>query len=143
MESAETSSNPQTEKLVLWAVFFLFCSVLAFTVSTYSEETERLEALGLSERQKNSQLTALERQREQTSRYIERMSRDPEFVQDQARERLGVAKEGEIVIRIEGGATAGAPMQIVATVPNPSAAAKNPPAKGAGAKDKAAPKAAR
>jgi hypothetical protein len=71
------------------------------------------------------------------------MSRDPEFVQDQARERLGVAKEGEIVIRIEGGATAGAPMQIVASVRNPSAAAKNPPAKGAGAKDKAAPKAAR
>jgi cell division protein FtsB len=100
MESAETSSNPQTEKLVLWAVFFLFCSVLAFTVSTYSEETERLEALGLSERQKNSQLTALERQREQTSRYIERMSRDPEFVQDQARERLGVAKEGLSLIHI-------------------------------------------
>ncbi|MEY3773066.1 MAG: hypothetical protein RL067_1080, partial [Verrucomicrobiota bacterium] len=23
MESAETSANPQTEKLILWAVFFL------------------------------------------------------------------------------------------------------------------------
>ena len=91
MESAETSANPQTEKLILWAVFFLFLAVLAFTLSTYADETERLEALGLSERQKKAQLDALERQREQTARYIERMGRDPEFVQDQARERLGPA----------------------------------------------------
>ncbi|NBX35509.1 hypothetical protein EBR16_09175 [bacterium] len=147
MESVETSSNPQTEKLVLWVVFFLFCAVLAFTLSTYSEETERLEALGLSERQKKAQLDGLERQREQTARYIERMGRDPEFVQDQARERLGVAKEGEIVIRIEGGGAAGAPLRVVATVPNPGTAPATPPAKGpapkaAPPKDKAA-KAAR
>ncbi len=146
MESAETSANPQTEKLILWAVFFLFLAVLAFTLSTYADETERLEALGLSERQKKAQLDALERQREQTARYIERMGRDPEFVQDQARERLGVAKEGEIVIRIEGG-VAGAPLRVVATVPNPGATPAVPPAKGPAAKatppkDKAA-KAAR
>ncbi len=143
MESAETSSNPQTEKFVLWAVFFLFCAVLAFTLSTYADETERLEALGLSERQKKAQLDALERQREQTARYIERMGRDPEFVQDQARERLGVAKEGEIVIRIEGGGAAGAPLRVVATVPNPPATPpKGPAPKAAPPKDKAA-KAAR
>ena len=143
MESAETSSNPQTEKLVLWVVFFLFCAVLAFTLSTYSEETERLEALGLSERQKKAQLDGLERQREQTARYIERMGRDPEFVQDQARERLGVAKEGEIVIRIEGGGAAGAPLRVVATVPNPPATPpKGPAPKATPPKDKAA-KAAR
>ena len=143
MESVETSSNPQTEKPVLWVVFFLFCAVLAFTLSTYSEETERLEALGLSERQKKAQLDALERQREQTARYIERMGRDPEFVQDQARERLGVAKEGEIVIRIEGGGVAGAPLRVVATVPNPPATPpKGPAPKAAPPKDKAA-KAAR
>ena len=146
MESAETSANPQTEKLILWAVFFLFLAVLAFTLSTYADETERLEALGLSERQKKAQLDALERQREQTARYSERMGRDPEFVQDQARERLGVAKEGEIVIRIEGG-VAGAPLRVVATVPNPGATPAVPPAKGPAAKatppkDKAA-KAAR
>ncbi len=143
MESAETSTNPQTEKFVLWAVFFLFCAVLAFTLSTYADETERLEALGLSERQKKAQLDALERQREQTARYIERMGRDPEFVQDQARERLGVAKEGEIVIRIEGGGAAGAPLRVVATVPNPPATPpKGPAPKAAPPKDKAA-KAAR
>ncbi len=143
MESAETSSNPQTEKFVLWAVFFLFCAVLAFTLSTYADETERLEALGLSERQKKAQLDALERQREQTARYIERMGRDPEFVQDQARERLGVAKEGEIVIRIEGGGTAGAPLRVVAIVPNPPVTPpKGPAPKAAPPKDKAA-KAAR
>ena len=143
MESAETSTNPQTEKFVLWAVFFLFCAVLAFTLSTYADETERLEALGLSERQKKAQLDALERQREQTARYIERMGRDPEFVQDQARERLGVAKEGEIVIRIEGGGAAGAPLRVVATVPNPPATPpKGPAPKATPPKDKAA-KAAR
>jgi hypothetical protein len=97
----------------------------------------------LSERQKKAQLDALERQREQTARYIERMGRDPEFVQDQARERLGVAKEGEIVIRIEGGGLAGAPLRVVATVPNPPATPpKGPAPKAAPPKDKAA-KAAR
>jgi cell division protein FtsB len=147
MESAEPSSNPQTEKLVLWLVFFLFCAVLAFTLSTYAEENERLEALGVTERQKKAQLDALERQREQTARYIERMGRDPEFVQDQARERLGVAKEGEIVIRIEG---AGGLTQPLVFVPNPAPAGKTtpppvktPPAKTPPAKDKPAPKAGR
>jgi len=147
MESAEPSSNPQTEKLVVWLVFFLFLAVLGFTVSTYAEETERLEALGVTERQKKAQLDALERQREQTARYIERMGRDPEFVQDQARERLGVAKEGEIVIRIEGAAGTGQPLVFV---PNPAPVktpASTPPkpatVKPATAKDKAAPKAAR
>ena len=148
MESAEPSSNPQTEKLVLWLVFFLFCAVLAFTLSTYAEENERLEALGVTERQKKAQLDALERQREQTARYIERMGRDPEFVQDQARERLGVAKEGEIVIRIEG---AGGTSQPLVFVPNPPAngkttpppPAKTPPAKTPSPKDKPAPKAGR
>ena len=37
MESAETSANPQTEKLILWAVLFLFLAVRAFTLSTYAD----------------------------------------------------------------------------------------------------------
>jgi cell division protein FtsB len=44
----------------------------------------------------------LERTRAQTDRYVDRFGRDPEFVRDQARERMGVAEPGEIVIRVDG-----------------------------------------
>ncbi len=102
MESESSTRNPQTEKLFLWAAFLLFCTVLAFTWSTYGDETARLEGLRASERQKEQAYAALERTRGQTDRYVDRFSRDPEFVRDQARERMGVAEPGEIVIRLDG-----------------------------------------
>ncbi len=102
MESEPPSRNPQTEKLFLWASFLLFCTVLAFTWSTYGDEAARLEGLRASERQKEQAYAALERTRGQTDRYVDRFSRDPEFVRDQARERMGVAEPGEIVIRLDG-----------------------------------------
>ena len=102
MESEPTSRNPQTEKLFLWASFILFCTVLAFTWSTYGDEAARLEGLRANERQKEQAYVALERTRAQTDRYVDRFGRDPEFVRDQARERMGVAEPGEIVIRLDG-----------------------------------------
>ena len=102
MESESSSRNPQTEKLFLWASFILFCTVLAFTWSTYGDETARLEGLRANERQKEQAYAALERTRAQTDRYVDRFGRDPEFVRDQARERMGVAEPGEIVIRVDG-----------------------------------------
>jgi cell division protein FtsB len=55
-----------------------------------------------SEVQKEQAYAALERTRAQTERYVERFGRDPEFVRDQAREKMGVAEPGEIVIRLDG-----------------------------------------
>ena len=109
MESEPQSRNPQTEKLFLWASFIAFCSVVALTWSTYGDEAERLQALRASERQKEKAYTAVERTRDQTGRYLDRFSRDPEFVRDQARERMGVAEPGEIVIRIDGARGLAAP----------------------------------
>jgi cell division protein FtsB len=102
MESESSSRNPQTEKLFLWASFILFCTVLAFTWSTYGDETARLAGIRANELQKEETYAALERTRAQTGRYVERLGRDPEFVRDQARERMGTAEPGEIVIRLDG-----------------------------------------
>ncbi len=102
MEREPSSRNPQTEKLFLWASFILFCTVLAFTWSTYGDETERLAGLRANEKKKEEAYAALERTRAQTDRYVDRFGRDPEFVRDQARERMGVAEPGEIVIRVDG-----------------------------------------
>ena len=63
MDSEPSSRNPQTEKLFLWASFILFCTVLAFTWSTYGDEVARLEGLRASERQKEQAYAALERAR--------------------------------------------------------------------------------
>lgn len=119
MERAPSSQNPQTEKLFLWASFILFCMVLAFTWSTYGDETTRLEGLRANERDKEKAYAALERTRAQTDRYVDRFGRDPEFVRDQARERMGTAEPGEIVIRIDGARN-------MATPPKPAPAPITP-----------------
>lgn len=115
MESESSSRNPQTEKLFLWASFILFCTVLAFTWSTYGDETERLAGLRANEQQKEKAYATIENARAQTERYVDRLGRDPEFVRDQARERMGVAGPGEIVIRVDGARN-------MVTPPKPAAA---------------------
>jgi cell division protein FtsB len=120
MESESSSRNPQTEKLFLWASFILFCTVLAFTWSTYGDESARLAGLRASERQKEQAYAALERIRGQTDRYVDRFSRDAEFVRDQARERMGVAEPGEIVIRVDGARGMATPQKPVSTSSAPA-----------------------
>jgi cell division protein FtsB len=102
MEREPSSRNPQTEKLFLWASFIFFCTVLAFTWSTYGDETARLAGIRANEHQKEQAYATLERTRSQIQSYVERLGRDPGFVHDQARERMGVAEPGEIVIRLDG-----------------------------------------
>ena len=123
MESEPTSRNPQTEKLFLWASFILFCTVLAFTWSTYGDETARLAGLRANEKKKEEAYAALERTRAQTDRYVDRFGRDPEFVRDQARERMGVAEPGEIVIRVDGARGMATPAKPAAQ-PAPAPAAR-------------------
>jgi cell division protein FtsB len=120
MESEPKSRNPQTEKLFLWASFILFCTVLAFTYSTYGDETARLAGLRANEHQKEEAYASLESARAQTYSYVARFVRDPEFVRDQARERMGVAEPGEIVIRFDGARN-------MATPQKPAPAPATPP----------------
>ena len=124
MESEPNSRNPQTEKLFLWSSFILFCAELAYTRSTYGDEMDRLDGLRARERKKEQSFVALERTREQTGRYLDRFSRDPEFVRDQARERMGVAEPGEIVIRVDGARTIAAPAKPAATAAAPAPAGR-------------------
>jgi cell division protein FtsB len=119
MEREPSSRNPQTEKLFLWASFIFFCTVLAFTWSTYGDETARLAGIRANEHQKEQAYTDLERTRAQIERYVERFGRDPGFVHDQARERMGVAEPGEIVIRLDGA-------RGMATPPKPVSATSAP-----------------
>ncbi len=102
MDREDDQPPTQTEKLILWSLILFLCVVTAGVLSTHSDESRRLAALRASESQKEQAAAALERTRVQTERYINRFSTDPEFVRDQARERLGVAEPGEIVIRLEG-----------------------------------------
>ena len=124
MESEPTSRNPQTEKLFLWAAFILFCTVLAFTWSTYGDETARLAGLRANEQKKEQAYAALERTRAQTDRYVDRFGRDPEFVRDQARERIGVAEPGEIVIRVDGARNMATPQKPASAPAAPAQASR-------------------
>lgn len=124
MESESSSRNPQTEKLFLWASFILFCTVLAFTWSTYGDETERLAGLRANEHQKEKAYATIENARAQTERDVDRFGRDPEFVRDQARERMGVAEPGEIVIRVDGARNMATPQKPAATPATPAQASR-------------------
>ena len=96
--------------MFLWAAFLSFCMVSALIWSTNDDETKRLAALRAVETHKEKLFSAFERTRGQTERYVDRFGRDSEFVRDQARERLGVAEPGEIVIRIDGARNMATPM---------------------------------
>ena len=70
--------------------------------ATATDAGDVVAGLRANEHQKEEAYASLERARAQTYRYVERFVRDPEFVRDQARERMGVAEPGEIVIRVDG-----------------------------------------
>lgn len=126
MENETPSRNPQTEKMFLWAAFLGFGMVATLIWSTSDDETKRLAALRAVETQKEKLYSTSERTRRQTDGYVDRFERDAEFVRDQARERLGVAGPGEIVIRIDGARNMAAPAALdpatIKTVEKPAAA---------------------
>ncbi|MFM9017580.1 MAG: hypothetical protein ACKOLZ_08765 [Verrucomicrobiota bacterium] len=92
----------QTEKFILWSLILGLCVVNAAEFSTHSDESDQLAALRASEAQKEQANAALERRRVQTERSSTRSPPEPECGRAPARERLGVAESGEIVIRLEG-----------------------------------------
>ncbi len=101
MEFETTTAHPQTQKFLLWAAMIAFVAASIITFSAYRDETERLEALRMTEKQKEKDFAAMEANRLRTSLFLDRYTRDQEFVNDQARERLGVAAPGELVIRVD------------------------------------------
>lgn len=81
---------------LVWAVeFFFFCESL----SRAEDERDRLIA---QEKETSEECARLKREADVLQEYTSRMASDTEFVQQSAREILGVAQSGEIIIRAEG-----------------------------------------
>lgn len=81
--------------MILWGVeFFVFYENL----SDAEEERDRLAQL---EAEKSAHHEALKREAGLLQTYTGKMLSDPEFLEQEARERLNLGSEGEIVIRPE------------------------------------------
>lgn len=95
------STNPQTDRFLFWAALLLLVAVGCVVYSSLRDEEERLAGLRRIEEGREAELAAAEKARDQGTRFLDRFSSDPEFVRDQARERLGLASPDEVVIRVE------------------------------------------
>lgn len=104
----ETPSSPQTDRFLFWGALLLLAAVGCLVYSSVRDDEERLAGLRKVEADREAELAATEKARDQGDRFLNRFSGDPEFVRDQARERLGLASPDEIVIRVES-TPAGAP----------------------------------
>lgn len=82
--------------LVLWGAEVVFFS------ESLSAAEEARDRLAEQEKEKAEQHAALEREAKHLREYTNRMIGDSEFIGREARARLGVAGDGEIVIRPEG-----------------------------------------
>lgn len=87
-------------------VFGVLCVVWGFEVFFFNESLTRAEEerdrLSAQAKEKTVEYAMLKREAEQLREYTHKMTSDPEFIALEARRRLGVAGEGEIVIRAEG-----------------------------------------
>lgn len=79
-----------------WAVEFFFFSE---SLSRAEDERDRLVA---REKETSEECARLKRKAGELQEYKRRMTGEPEFVQQSAREILGAAQSGEIIIRAEG-----------------------------------------
>lgn len=101
MEEESTSNSPQTDRFLFWVTFLLLLAAAFLLYSSVQEEEARLAGLRKIEADREAELAAANKAVDQGNRVVGRFSSDPEFVRDQARERLGVASPDEIVIRVE------------------------------------------
>lgn len=99
MSKKKSSSLPVIVFSILAVVWAIMVVVFYESLSAAEEERDRLAAL---EAEKSEELAKLKREVEHLRTYTDKMLKDSEFVQQEARERLGVAVEGEVVIRAEG-----------------------------------------
>lgn len=82
--------------VILWAV-----EMVLFSENLTSAEEAR-DRMAAQEEEKTEQYAELEREAKHLREYTNRMINDEEFIGQEARARLGVAEEGEIVVRPEG-----------------------------------------
>lgn len=105
----DTPSSPQTDRFLFWGALLVLIAAAFLVYSSVRDEEERLAGLRKLEADREAELAAADKARDQGTRFLERFSGDPEFVRDQARERLGVASPEEIVIRVESTPSGGRP----------------------------------
>lgn len=101
LEEESQSNSPQTDRFLFWGAFLLLLAACFLIYSSVQDEEARLAGLRKIEADREAELAAAEKARDQSARFMDRFSGDPEFVRDQARERLGVASPEEVVIRVE------------------------------------------
>lgn len=109
MEETPPPTSPQTDRFLFWAALLVFVAAACLVYSSVRDEEERLAGLRKMEADREAELAAAEKARDQGTRFLDRFSGDPEFVRDQARERLGLASPEEIVIRVETAPAGAAP----------------------------------
>lgn len=109
MEAETKPPSPQTDRFILWGSFLFLLAAGFFMYASLREEQLRLAGLQKLEADRRAERAAVERSLAQGTQILGLYSDNPEFVRDQARERLGVAAPDELVIRLESGATPGAP----------------------------------
>lgn len=123
LEEESQSTSPQTDRFLFWGAFLLLLAACFVIYSSVQDEEARLAGLRKIEADREAELAAAEKARDQSARFMDRFSGDPEFVRDQARERLGVASPDEVVIRVETapGSTSGVAPRASAPLFAPSA----------------------
>ena len=116
----DTSNSPQTDRFLFWGTLLLLLAAGFLLYSSVQEEQARLAGLRKIEADREAELAAADKARDQGTRFLDRFSGDPEFVRDQARERLGVASPEEVVIRVESapGTRPTTPLFAPATAPS-------------------------
>jgi len=80
----------------LWVILVV---LLSGSIEESEEELVRLETL---ENEKNAEKARLDLEVRHLRDYTNKMLNDGEFIADEARGRLGLAEEGEVVVRPEG-----------------------------------------
>lgn len=98
--------SPQTDRFIFWGALLFLLAAGFFMYASLREEELRLAGLQKLEADRRAERAAIERSLAQGTQTLSLFSDNPEFVRDQARERLGVAAPDELVIRLEPGAAA-------------------------------------
>lgn len=99
-------ASPQTDRFMLWGGLLFLIASGFFMYASLREEQLRLAGLQNLEADRRAERAAIEATLAQATQVLSLYSDHPEFVRDQARERLGVAAPDELVIRLEPGAAA-------------------------------------
>jgi len=89
--------------LLVFGVFAALWVILVVLLSGSIEESEEeLVRLETQEKEKNAEKERLNLEVRHLRDYTDKMLNDGDFIADEARGRLGLAEEGEVVVRPEG-----------------------------------------